>query len=64
VDPLQLDIEAILSAMQKDKKATEQGLIFVLPVGIGQVKIFTDISKKIICNAINNITTVYMSSEG
>jgi 3-dehydroquinate synthase len=50
--PPALDMADIIVAMRQDKKAQAGRLTFVLPVAIGSVKIFNDISEKVIREAL------------
>jgi 3-dehydroquinate synthase len=50
--PPSLDMADIIAAMRQDKKAQAGRLTFVLPVAIGSVKIFNDVSEKVIREAL------------
>lgn len=47
-----VDLEQVYTAMAKDKKAVGGHLRFVLPVGRGKVKVFSDITKEEILSAL------------
>jgi 3-dehydroquinate synthase len=50
--PSSLNHDDIIAAMRQDKKAQASRITFVLPVAIGAVKIFNDISEKVIKEAL------------
>lgn len=50
--PPSLEIDDIIASMRQDKKARAGNLTFVLPVGIGSVKVFDDIPEKLVREAL------------
>lgn len=50
--PSALDADDIIASMRQDKKARAGRLTFVLPVQIGEVKVFEDISEEVVRQAL------------
>jgi 3-dehydroquinate synthase len=50
--PGDLDPQALLSAMQYDKKSEHGHLRFILPRRLGEVEIVADVPEQVVCNAL------------
>lgn len=48
-----IDVESLIQAMTHDKKNKNGSIVFVLPVGLSKVKVFSNVDKKLILEAFN-----------
>jgi 3-dehydroquinate synthase len=55
IEPPELDVEQLLAAMQRDKKAERGRLRFVLPRRLGQVEVVGDIEGNLVRQAIGGL---------
>ena len=50
--PPSFDVDALIAAMRRDKKATKQQLAFVLPTRIGNVELYPDVEETRVATAL------------